>query len=140
LKSSNNNDYYYYILLVDDEKDILDLFSEYLSFNGFNTISFQNPIEALNYFYQNITNCYLVIADYKMPQISGIDFINKIKEKDTDCKIKTIVISAYIKDNIPYDKSYVMTVDKILEKPVYLDRLKKVVQELISTINIQQKA
>ena len=139
MKSSNNNDYYY-ILLVDDEKDILDLFSEYLSFNGFNTISFQNPIEALNYFYQNFTNCYLVIADYKMPQISGIDFINKIREKDTDCKIKTIVISAYIKDNIPYDKSYVMTVDKILEKPVYLDRLKKVVQELISTINIQQKA
>jgi hypothetical protein len=30
-----------------------------------------------------------------------------------------------------------MTVDKILEKPVYLDRLKKEVQELIS-INIQQ--
>ena len=140
MKLSNNNDYNYYILLVDDEKDILDLFSEYLSFNGFNTVSFQNPIEALDYFYQNISNCYFVIADYKMPQISGIDFINKIREKDTDCKIKTIVISAYIKDNIPYDKSYVMTVDKILEKPVYLDRLKKVVQELISTINIQQKA
>ena len=32
-----------------------------------------------------------------------------------------------------------MTVDKILEKPVYLDRLKKVIQELISTIDIQQK-
>ncbi len=39
-------------------------------------------------------------------------------EKDTDCKIKIIVISAYIKDNIPYDKSYITTVDKILEKPV----------------------
>ena len=140
MKLSNNNDYNYYILLVDDEKDILDLFSEYLSSNGFNTISFQNPIDALEYFYQNISNCYLVIADYKMPQMSGIDFIKEIREKDTDCKIKTIVISAYIKDNIPYDKSYVMTVDKILEKPVYLDRLKKVVQELISTINIQQKA
>ena len=140
IMESSTNDNYYYILLVDDEKDILDLFSEYLSFNGFNTISFQNPIEALDYFYQNINNCCLVIADYKMPQMSGIDFIKKIREKDTDCKIKTIVISAYIKDNIPYDKSYVMTVDKILEKPVYLDRLKKVVEELISTINIQQKA
>src|SRR5215213_4263690 len=106
MKLSTKNDYY--ILLVDDEKDILDLFSEYLSSNGFNTISFQNPIEALNYFYQNISNCYLVIADYKMPQMSGIDFIKKIREKDTaDCKIKTIIISAYIKDNIPYDKSYV---------------------------------
>jgi response regulator RpfG family c-di-GMP phosphodiesterase len=136
LESFNNNDYY--ILLVDDEKDILDLFSEYLISNRFNIISFQNPIEALNYFYQNVSNCSLVIADYKMPQMSGLDLIKEIREKDTTCKIKTIIISAFIKDNIPYDKSYVMTVDKILEKPVYLDRLKKEVQELIS-INIQQR-
>ena len=71
--------------------------------------------------------------------MSGIDLIKKIKEKDTDYKIKTIIISAFIKDNIPYDKSYITTVDKILEKPIYLDRLKNEVQELISTINIQQK-
>jgi response regulator RpfG family c-di-GMP phosphodiesterase len=139
MESSNNNDYY--ILLVEDEKDILDLFTEYLISNGFNTISFQNPMEALNYFYQNQSNCSLVITDYKMPQMSGIDLIKKIRETDTaDYKIKTIVISAFIKDNLPYDKSYILTVDKILEKPVYLDRLKKVIQELISTIDIQQKA
>jgi len=139
MKSSINNNKDSYILLVDDEKDILDLFSEYLSSNGFNTISFQNPIEALNYFYKNISNCSMVIADYKMPQMSGIDFIKKIREKDTAyCKIKTMIISAYIKDNIPYDKSYVTLVDRILEKPVYLDRLKKEVQELTS-IKVQQK-
>ena len=34
------------------------------------------------------------------------------------------MVSAYIKDNIPYDKSYTMKIDRILEKPVYLDRLK----------------
>ncbi|MDW3627439.1 MAG: response regulator [Nitrososphaeraceae archaeon] len=127
MESSNNNDNYY-ILLVDDEKDILDLFTEYLSSNGFNTISFQNPLDALEYFYKNQSNCSLVITDYKMPQMSGIDLIKKIK--DTNCKIRTIVISAFIKDNLPYDKSYITTVDKILEKPVYLDRLKKVIQEL----------
>ena len=138
MESSNNNDFY--ILLVDDEKDILDLFSEYLSSNGFNTISFQNPLDALKYFYQNPNNCSLVITDYKMPQMSGIDLIKKIKEKDTDYKIKTIIISAFIKDNLPYDKSYITMIDKILEKPVYLDRLKNEVQELISTIDIQQKA
>ena len=137
MESSNNNDFY--ILLVDDEKDILDLFSEYLSSNGFNTISFQNPVDALKYFYQNPNNCSLVIADYKMPQMSGIDLIKKIREKDTDYKIKTIIISAFIKDNLPYDKSYITMIDKILEKPVYLDRLKNEVQELISTIDIQQK-
>jgi hypothetical protein len=50
-----------------------------------------------------------------------------------------MIISAFIKDNLPYDKSYITTtVDKILEKPVYLEGLKREVQELIS-INIQQK-
>jgi len=126
--------------LVEDEKDILDLFTEYLSSSGFNTISFQNPLDALEYFYKKPTNCSLIITDYKMPQMSGIDLIKKIREKDTDCKIKTIIISAFIKDNLPYDKSYTITVDKILEKPVYLDRLKNEIQELISTIDIQQKA
>ena len=139
MESSNNNDNYY-ILLVDDEKDILELFTEYLSSNGFNAISFQNPLDALEYFYQNQSNCSLVITDYKMPQMTGLDLIQKIRKQDIDCKIRTIVISAFIKDNLPYDKSYIKTVDKILEKPVYLDRLKKTVQELISTINIQQKA
>jgi DNA-binding response OmpR family regulator len=124
--------------LVDDEKDILDLFTEYLSSNGFNTISFQNPLDALEYFYKNQSNCYLIITDYKMPQMSGIDLIKKIRGKDTNSKIKIILISAFIKDNLPYDKSYILTVDKILEKPVYLDRLKKVIQELITTTNIQQ--
>jgi response regulator RpfG family c-di-GMP phosphodiesterase len=72
--------------------------------------------------------------------LSGIDFIEKIREKDTaDYKIKTMIISAFIKDNLPYDKSYITTtVDRILEKPVYLEGLKREVQELIS-INIQQK-
>ena len=74
----NNNDNY--ILLVDDEKDILELFTEYLSSNGFNIVSFQNPKAALNYFYQNESNCSIVITDYKMPQMSGIDLIKKIRK------------------------------------------------------------
>ncbi len=89
--------------MVDDEKDVLDLFSEYLRSNGYNIISFDNPVKALEYFYKNTNNCSVVITDYRMPQMSGLDFINKIRKKDTDCKIKTIMVSAYIKDNIPYD-------------------------------------
>ena len=125
--------------MVDDEKDVLDLFDDYLKSSGYNTISFDNPLNALEYFYKNINNCSMVITDYKMSQMSGIDFIKKIREKEnTDRKIKTIIISAFIKDSLPYDKSYVKLVDRILEKPVYLDRLKKEVEELTS-INIHQK-
>jgi response regulator RpfG family c-di-GMP phosphodiesterase len=124
--------------LVDDERDVLDLFSEYLKSNGYNIIPFDNPVKALEYFYENTNNCSVVITDYRMLQMSGLDFINKIREIDTNCKIKTIIISAYIKDNIPYDKSYIMKIDKILEKPVYLDRLKIEIQQLL-TIDIKEK-
>ena len=76
-KISNNNNYYY-ILLVDDEKDVLDLFSEYLTSNGYNIIAFDNPVKALEYFYKNPNNCAVVITDYRMPQMSGLDFLKKI--------------------------------------------------------------
>jgi response regulator RpfG family c-di-GMP phosphodiesterase len=124
--------------LVDDEKDVLALFDEYLIASGFNIISYDNPVKALEYFYENTNNCSVVITDYRIPQMSGLDFINKIREIDTNCKIKTIIISAYIKDNIPYDKSYIMKIDKILEKPEYLDRLKIEIQQLL-TIDIKEK-
>ena len=129
MELSNHTDNY--ILLVDDEKDVLDLFSEYLTSNGYNIISFDNPVKALEYFYKNLDNCSVVITDYRMPQMSGLDFIKRIREKDTDHKIKTIIVSAYTKTDIPYEISYIMKIDKILEKPVFLDELKTEIQKLI---------
>jgi CheY-like chemotaxis protein len=64
---------------------------------GYSTISFNDPVEALNYFNKNISNCILVITDYGMPKMSGLDLIEKIREKDRNYKIKIILISATIK-------------------------------------------
>ena len=118
--------------MVEDEKDVLELFDDYLTSNGYNTISFDSPLKALEYFYQNIDKCSMVITDYKMPEMSGLDLLKKIREKDTDCKIKTMIISAYTKTDIPYELSYIMKIDKILEKPVYLDNLKEEIKRLIT--------
>jgi len=130
-KISNKNNYY--ILLVDDEKDVLNLFSEYLKSNGYNIISFDNPVKALEYFYENTNNCSVVITDYRMPEMSGLEFLKKIREKDNALKIKTIIVSAYTKTDIPYEISYIMKIDKILEKPVFLDELKTEIQKLLVT-------
>jgi len=48
---------------------------------GYTTVSFVNPVEALNYFNQNPTNCALFITDYGMPQMSRLDLIKKIRKK-----------------------------------------------------------
>jgi CheY-like chemotaxis protein len=82
--------------LVDDYRDTLYTFDLYLKSIGYTTVSFVNPVEAL-YFNKNISNCILVITDYGMPQISGLDLIEKIREKDQDYKIKIIIISVTVK-------------------------------------------
>ena len=126
----NNNKY---ILLVDDEKDILFLYNEWLKSDGYHIVSFDNPVEALNYLNKNdnISNCSLVIADYKMPQMSGLDFIKKIKEKDSNSNIKTMIVSAYVKDDLLQDNPYIKRIDKIIEKPVDVDTLRNEVTNLI---------
>ena len=101
---------------------------------GYPTVSFVNPVEALNYFNKNFTNCTLVITDYAMPEMSGLDLIKNIREKDRNYKIKTIVISATIKNNIVnYNYRFLeLKVDKFLEKPLSLEKLKNEIKKLVN--------
>jgi len=69
-----------YILLVDDDKDILDLYSEYLKLNGLPIVAYDNPTKAIDFAQANISAISIVITDYKMPEISGLDLIKKIYE------------------------------------------------------------
>jgi CheY-like chemotaxis protein len=130
--NNNSNSNNKYILLVDDEKDILFLYREWLKSEGYKIVSFDNPIEALDYLNKNdnVSNCSLVITDYKMPQMSGIDLIKKIREQDFNSNIKTMIISAYVKDAFLKDNSYTQRIDKILEKPVDVATLKNEITNL----------
>mgnify|MGYP003579499224 CR=1 FL=1 len=111
------------ILLVDDEKDILTLYHECLETWGFPTVSFDNPVDALNHVNtdNNISDYSLIITDYRMPQMNGLDFIQHIRERysvnDDNCQLKVILISAFViseftlKEKVPHLK-----IDKIIEK------------------------
>ena len=75
-----------------------------------------------------------------MPQMSGIDFIEKIREKDTNCKVKIILSSAFIKTDLIHNNIRIssLSIDKILEKPIRLEILKNEVQKLVSSIPLSK--
>jgi CheY-like chemotaxis protein len=100
---------------------------------GYQTVPFLNPVEALNYFNKNLTNFILVITDYGMPLLNGLDLIKKIREQDRNYRIKIIVISATVKNDVieSNDKFLNLKVDKFLEKPIHLEKLKDEVELLI---------
>ena len=61
----------------------------------------------------------------------------KDKKKDQNYKIKIIVISATVKDDIIRENSKFLNlkIDKFLEKPITLDNLKKEIEKLILYTN-----
>lgn len=80
------------ILVVDDEPDTLYLFEEVLRINGYNVIGFLDPVPALEYIKLHHQEYSLVISDYKMPTMSGCEFVKKIEELDN--RIRIIIITA----------------------------------------------
>ena len=133
------------ILLVDDEKDILNLFCECLQNCGYQAISFDNPLEAFNYIENdnNISNCSLIITDYKMPEMNGIEFIKRIREKfynyncynsnsNSNSQLKIMLIRAFMKNDLDsHNELNSLKIDKIIEKPIHLEFFKEEVQKLI---------
>ncbi len=73
----------------------------------------------------------LVITDIVMPEFDGFEFLNALRDSETQtypCKI--IVITAYLKmDYLGVAKAY--GVDATFEKPIDLDLLTAKVRELV---------
>lgn len=65
------------ILIVDDETDILEILQDLLEEEGYNVTTFENPNQAIEHLK---TNKYdLIISDIKMPGMSGVEFLEVIK-------------------------------------------------------------
>ncbi|MBU3914508.1 response regulator [bacterium] len=79
------------ILLVDDEPNILKSISRILQGNIYKILTAGNGIQALDILGKNSVD--LIITDYKMPEMNGIDLLNEVRILDPD--VVRIMMSAY---------------------------------------------
>ncbi len=129
----NNNG----ILLVDDQRDITDLVKILLQKDGYNVYEFYDPLKALNYFKENYKNFALIITDVRMPGMSGIELVSKIKEIEQD--IKAILITAFEKDTIEDEiKRCNVEISEIFQKPILLKKLRLCVNKYIKKTEIKE--
>ena len=70
----------------------------------------------------------LLIVDYQMPIINGIEFINKINKTD---KLKTIILSS---SNISAKEVKNISVDRITYKPIKFNQLATTINEIFCDI------
>ena len=115
-------------MIIDDDKDITNLFSIFLEYNGYIVDAYNNPVEGFNNFGKNSYD--LIILDLKMPIMDGMTLYHKIKQID----IKVIICFTTA------DKNYIQQLQKgiidieqiVLYKQVLLKDLKNKIDWLLS--------
>lgn len=113
------------VSIVEDELDITNLFHHALrkTVYGVSIVSFTDSVRALKHFKKNKKDYRLVIADWRMPNLDGLELLKKVKKLNPN--VRTILISAYEVENEPVFQRYVKEgiIDKFIQKPMTMNYL-----------------
>ena len=69
------------ILIVDDEQKIVRALSDYFAANKYIVLKAYDGEEALDVFYENVSDIDLIILDVMMPKINGFDVLKTLREQ-----------------------------------------------------------
>ena len=107
------------ILLVDDEEDVTLVFELMLRKEGYIVDVFTDPNKALSAFKSGYYD--LIILDYRMAELNGLEFILNVRKVDT--LVKAILITAWEPQSLgdEVQKWFV----KVLSKPLFSEVLIK---------------
>lgn len=73
------------VVVVDDEPEIVDIIVETLAHSGLRCEGFTNPLDSLKFIKQNINQIDLVIIDYSMVPMNGLELIKSLRVLGLDC-------------------------------------------------------
>ena len=125
--------------IVDDDPDIIMLFHEALkSISGITIFTFTDPILALEHFQVNEYAYVLVLSDFKMPGLNGMEFLKKIKELNSF--VRTILMTAFqIEDKVFREYTKKKIINAFLQKPIGMHDLLKEVNTQLHSYEMQKK-
>lgn len=81
------------ILLVDDEQEMLDTYSRVLEQAGFEAITALGGNRGLELAKEK--HPALILVDVKMPEMDGVETVNKLKQYPETSNIKVVFLSAF---------------------------------------------
>jgi len=120
-----------WILIVDDEFDVVTILRQWLEKQGFHVFGFTDPSLALEHFRINSKQYSLVISDLRMPEISGYEFIKRVKEIKPE--VKVFFLTAFEINDIEFRRLLPsVIIDEFIQKPVKMNQLTALVKKYIS--------
>lgn len=117
------------IYAVDDEVMILELIAVLLEPLGYRVLTFPDPAQAFKTFAASAARPALIITDYAMHSLNGMELIEKVRSVDPDQKI--LLASGTVGEDI-FAMSPVKP-DRFLAKPFKTHELVSLVRELVGS-------
>ena len=116
------------ILVVDDEQDVQFLFEqkfrEEIKSGEINFVFAFSGEEALIYLHDHEQEAVLILSDINMPGMSGLDLLERIKQKNNQPPPVVMMITAY-GDADNYNLAKQLGADDFLTKPLDFALLKE---------------
>ncbi len=83
------------VIVADDDENARDTVIEFLHKFGFkNVLGFKDGKAALEYLQDNPDEVQLIVSDWEMPELNGLDFLQKIKSDPVLEKIPFLMITS----------------------------------------------
>ena len=128
------------VSIIEDDPSTTLFFREALKeFTEITVVAFTDPILALAHFQKYDYAYVLVISDYKMAAVNGMEFLKKIKEYNRF--VRTILITAAfrINDNLFQEYTKKKIIDGFVQKPIGLHDFIKEVDTQLQAYEMQKK-
>ena len=118
------------IMVVDDEVQLSNLFKTFLQNEGYNAISFVDPVLALEHFRQTSDKYSLIITDLRMPGLGGIDLAKSMRTLGAP-DIKIFLMTAFDTRDLEVQPNYIeVRIDELLQKALHFSELRTMLNEL----------
>jgi DNA-binding NtrC family response regulator len=122
------------VLFVDDDMNLLELVNEFLSYKGFKVTTAADGQKGLKLFRENKYD--IVISDLSMPNMDGLELLNKIKVESPDSDVIILTAHASIDSAIKALKNGCYD---YLQKPIEFERLASLVKRIIEKKRLQNE-
>jgi two-component system response regulator PilR (NtrC family) len=122
------------ILIIDDEKSVLDMLNVVFKKEGYRvkkSLSAQKALELIDG-----EDFDLIISDIRLPQISGMELLRKIKEKKPEIPVVMITAFGTIKQAVEALKAG--AIDYVV-KPFDVEELKIIVSQGLEKIKLKEE-
>jgi CheY-like chemotaxis protein len=120
------------ILFIDDEEALAELGKTRLQVLGYEVLAQTNPVQALEHFRTQPERFDLVISDYTMPQMTGVDLAKEMRRIRPDVRV---ILCTGFTEKITEEKAMAMGIYALRMKPLSMRDLAETVRSVLDRGN-----